>query len=161
MYHTHLNDIAQVTGGAVGALIVLEPGERHEPTRDHVFLAHWGGLAGEKDTVDALMVNGDSIGHGVWTLPAGVTHRLRFINIGPANSVRFALRRAGDVSAWTARAKDGADLARSLWLPRPAQQFVAVGETYDFEITPTPGDYVLSAAFGAQPVVWSQRITFR
>ena len=161
MYHTHLNDIAQVTGGAVGAIVVLEPGERHDPTRDHVFLAHWGGLAGEKDTLDPLMVNGDSMGRSVRTLRAGVPHRLRFINIGPANTVRFELRRAGDIGTWTSRAKDGADLAPSLRLPRPAQQFVAVGETFDFEITPTPGDYVLSAAFGAQPVAWSQRITFR
>jgi hypothetical protein len=45
---------------------------------------------------------------------------------------------------WRAIAKDGADLPPSQATKRPAQQVIAVGETYDFEFeAPGPGEYRL------------------
>lgn len=157
IYHTHLNDIEQVTGGAIGPLIVMEPGERHDPDRDHVYIAGWYGLGGPP----ALMVNGDTTGLAPRTLRAGVPHRFRFINLGPAERVRYALRRDTTLVTWTPRAKDGADLPAPLRAPRQALQALTVGETYDFEFTPEPGDYVLTAGFSATRPTWRQRLSFR
>ncbi len=161
MYHTHLNDLAQVTGGAVGAIVVLEPGEVYDPTRDHVYLGHWNGLRGNNEG-PSLLINGDSIGAKPHAMVAGTTHRFRFINIGPAASIAFQILRDTTVAVWRARAKDGADLPTLLRVDRPAMQLVAVGETYDFEFTPaTAGEYTLSAAFGAGPPTWRQRLIVR
>ena len=104
MYHTHINDIEQVAQGAIGPLVVLEPGERFDPSRDHVYIGHWNAGAG-------LMVNGDSAGGPALELRADVTHRFRFINIGPANTIRYRILQDTTLMRWRARAKDGADLA--------------------------------------------------
>jgi FtsP/CotA-like multicopper oxidase with cupredoxin domain len=168
IYHTHLNDIAQVTGGAVGALLVLEPGERHDPLRDRVYLGHWHG-DGRADRT-GLLVNGDSVESAVAAVEAGVPQRLRFINIGPANEVTFSVRIAGtgrgdvgdSLATWRPRAKDGADLPPALREPAPATRRLAVGETADFEFTPEAGrDYVIDAGFGRRPATWRQRLVAR
>jgi FtsP/CotA-like multicopper oxidase with cupredoxin domain len=155
MYHTHINDIEQVVQGAIGPLVVLEPGERFDPSRDHVYIGHWN--AG-----DGLMVNGDSTGGPPLELPAAATHRFRFINIGPANNIRYRILQDTTHMQWRARAKDGADLPPARRTTQTASQRVAVGETYDFEFTPpAPGAYELVAAFGVRPISWRQRLVFR
>ncbi len=155
MYHTHINDVEQVMQGAIGPLIVLEPGERYDATRDHVYIGHWNGGFN-------LMVNGDSAGGPPLDLRADVTHRFRFINIGPATSVRYRILQDTTRMQWRARAKDGADLPRARRTVQTASQRVSVGETYDFEFTPpAPGTYELVAAFGLRPPTWRQRLVFR
>jgi manganese oxidase len=37
MYHAHLNDEAQISGGLYGPLIVLEPGKKFNPNRNFTF----------------------------------------------------------------------------------------------------------------------------
>lgn len=155
MYHTHINDIEQVMQGAIGPLIVLEPGERYDATQDHVYIGHWNGDGG-------LMVNGDSTSGSPLELAAELTHRFRFINIGPANNIRYRILQDTTHMRWLARAKDGADLPTARRTLQPAVQRVAVGETYDFEFTPpAPGTYELAAAFGTQKPTWRQRLVFR
>jgi FtsP/CotA-like multicopper oxidase with cupredoxin domain len=162
MYHTHLNDVPQVTGGAVGALLVLEPGTRYDPARDHVYIGHWNGATAPPGAPMNLLVNGDSIGAPERAFAAGVTHRFRFINIGPANNIRFEIRRDTTMASWRGRAKDGADLPAALQVEQSAHQSLAVGETFDFDFTPpAPGQYVLTAAFGVRPAMWTQRLTFK
>lgn len=162
MYHTHLNDVPQVTGGAVGALLVLEPGEAYDPARDHVYVGHWNGATAPPGKPVNLLVNGDSIGAPQHLLVAGIAHRFRFINIGPANNIRFEIRRDTTLASWRGRAKDGADLPTALQVEQPARQSLAVGETFDFEFTPPgAGEYLLTAAFGMRPAMWTQRLTFR
>lgn len=156
MYHTHMNDIEQVTGGAAGAIIVTEPGEPFDPASDHVYISLWNGLSPKQD----ILVNGDSATSAPLTLAGGVTHRFRFINIGPAGRVRYSIRQDTTLVRWRPRAKDGADLQQSLRVLRPATEPVDVGETWDFEFTPPaePGEYLLTAAFGNGPVLWRQRL---
>jgi len=155
MYHTHINDIEQVVQGAIGPLVVLEPGERFDPSRDHVYIGHWNAGAG-------LMVNGDPTAGPALELLAGVTHRFRFINIGPANNIRYRILQDTTHTQWRAWAKDGADLPPARRTIRVANQLVAVGETFDFEFTPpTPGTYELQAAFGNRPASWRQRLVFK
>ena len=43
IYHTHWHDEAQLAGGLYGALLVLEPGRRYDPTTDHVFILGYDG----------------------------------------------------------------------------------------------------------------------
>ena len=152
IYHTHLNDVAQVTGGAAGALIVLEPGEVFDPVRDHVYLATWHGRPVVRAGEPGILVNGDSTKSPAKALVAGVTHRFRLINIGAAGLVRYSLRADTALVQWRARAKDGADLPDALRVMQPAAQVVSVGETYDFEFTPPgPGEYELQVAFVPPP----------
>jgi FtsP/CotA-like multicopper oxidase with cupredoxin domain len=144
IYHTHMNDIEQITSGLYGAIVVLPPGERFDSTRDHVFVAGWDGVAG------ARMVNGDRNPPPL-ILTAGVAHRFRFVGIGAANGGRFAIRRDSTVMRWRALARDGADLPSAQATLRPANQYVGVGETFDFEWIPEPGEYTLTAGGFARP----------
>ena len=139
MYHTHLNDLEQLTSGLYGAIIVLEPGKRFDPRTDHVYLAGWDGTGNPTH----LMVNGDSSPPPV-AMALDAIHRFRFINIGVAGPVRFALRRDTTLVTWKAIAKDGADLPSSQATVRGAEQSVFVGETFDFEFRPPErGEYSL------------------
>jgi len=150
IYHTHLNDVAQVTGGAAGPLIVLEPGEQFDSSRDHVYLTLWHGRPAVRAGTPGILVNGDSATSPAKEIGAGVAHRFRLINIGAAGVVRYTLRADTALVQWRARAKDGADLPDALRVMQPATQLVSVGETYDFEFTPpAPGQYELRVAFVA------------
>jgi len=137
IYHTHMNDIEQITSGLYGAIVVLPPGERFDSTRDHVFVAGWDGLS-------RTLVNGDSTPPPL-ELAAGVAHRFRFVGIGAATGGRFAIRRDSALVRWRALARDGADLPPAQATMRPANQYVGVGETFDFEWIPEPGEYSLTA----------------
>lgn len=170
MYHTHLNDAKQVTGGAAGPLVVLEPGEAFDPARDHVYLALWNGRTPGLLGQPKLLINGDTIVSPASELAPRVRHRFRLINIGAAVNIRFQLRSDTSLVEWKARAEDGADLPQAQRVMQPAAQLVAVGKTYDFEFTPPgPGEYELSAAFVFPPGLraagpaqrWRQRLVVR
>ena len=65
---------------------------------------------------------------------------MRLINITPDDvALTFVLTDGFKPVAWKAIAKDGADLPPQQRTSREARQLVSVGETYDFEIQPTPG----------------------
>jgi hypothetical protein len=70
-------------------------------------------------------------------LMAGMTHRLRFINITADNvALTVQLLSGFDPVRWTLVGKDGAETPPAQRTERPARQLVAVGETYDFELAP-------------------------
>jgi FtsP/CotA-like multicopper oxidase with cupredoxin domain len=157
IYHTHLNDLEQLTSGLYGAIVVLEPGQRFDPATDHVFVAGWDG-EGEPAHV---LVNGDSLPPPL-VLAAGIAHRLRFVNIGLAGLLTVSLLRENTPVDWRALAKDGADLPTAQATRRRATQTVAVGETYDFELTaPAPGEYLLRITAPVLPSPWMQRVVVR
>ena len=140
IYHTHLNDIEQLTSGMYGPIIVLEPGERFDPTRDHVFTLGWDG-PGPPLT---LLINGDSIAPPL-VLDSASVHRFRFVNIGAAQAFPIAIKRDTALIAWRPRAKDGADLPPASRKSRPARIFLNVGETFDAELEDLArGEYVMS-----------------
>ena len=142
IYHTHLNDLEQITSGLYGALIVREPRDPFDPSIDHVFIVGWDGDA--LNTPIRLLVNGDSILPPM-TWRAGGTHRIRLINIGPATLVNVRLLKDSTLMTWKALAKDGADLPHNQAVNRPAELDVYVGETADFLFTPPQrGDYTLT-----------------
>jgi manganese oxidase len=141
IYHTHSHDDRQLASGLYGALVVVEPGERFDPARDHVLLL---GMQGTKDTevYDRLPVVVNGSPKTVLTLKAGAPNRLRFINIttsfsGLMVSMLTANNPRPPVEVeWQPIAKDGADLPTSLRAVRPAQQNLGVGQTHDFVVTP-------------------------
>ena len=146
IYHTHLNDLEQLTSGMYGPIVVLEPGETYDPSRDHPFTIGWDGPQGGSPQI---VVNGDSIAPPL-LLKSGVTHRLRFVNIAPALRFRISVERDSTPVKWKPRGKDGADLPVALRKTGPAIVALNAGETFDAELDPAPGEYQLSIS---QPVL--------
>lgn len=150
IYHTHLNDIVQLTsGGLYGPLLVLPEGEIYDPRTDHVLT--WGWRAETPSSLDDVSLNGTHEQPAV-RAKVGERHRFRVINIAPA----------GNVSAWITRedstfvpitlfAKDGADLPEHQRVAVETLPRLFVGETADFTWTPTePGVYELGVGLRFQ-----------
>ena len=140
IYHTHWHNADQLAAGIYGPLVVLEPGEVFDPVSDHLIVL---GLDGpyRPQPNEAFVVNGDAVPRPL-DLKAGISHRLRFINITADNVALTVQMLSGfDPITWTLVGKDGAETPSSQRTARSARQVVSVGETYDFEIepmTPTP-----------------------
>ena len=128
IYHTHVDDIRQLSSGLYGPIIVLEPGQSHDPETDRIMLIS---VKGPTDNT-AIMLNGET--HpGPIDLKQGIRYRFRFINITPHDPLLTVSLLAGSSPVmWRAIAKDGADLPVSQATEREARQTVSVGETYDF-----------------------------
>jgi FtsP/CotA-like multicopper oxidase with cupredoxin domain len=137
MYHTHLDDIRQQYGGLVGALVVVEPGERWDPEHDLVFLLS-DGVPGR------LFVNG-SLAPEPKDLEVGTTYRMRIADIAVYRlSVPIRLVRDSALVSWRPIAKDGYPLPGPDATMRPSLTNVLPGETADFEFTPDrAGDLLL------------------
>jgi manganese oxidase len=158
IYHTHLNDIEQISSGAYGPIVVLEPGQKFDPETDHIFTIGWRGPQGNPNF--RLAMNGDSAPPAM-VFTKGKTHRMRMVNIGGAGRFNFVLRQDTTVMRWRRIAKDGADLVESQRAVVPARQAVSTGETYDTEWTPpAPGEYLL-AIMNSGKMFSSQKIIVR
>ncbi len=155
IYHTHMNDLEQLSSGLYGGIVVLEPGQRLNPRRDHIFVAGWDG---EAEPVH-LLVNGDSLPAPL-ELTAGVPHRLRFVNIGVAIQFPFAIYRDSTLATWRALARDGAELPATQSRAGPSVEPIDAGETRDFEFVPRAGEYRLVLGDPAKPL-WTRVILAR
>jgi FtsP/CotA-like multicopper oxidase with cupredoxin domain len=131
IYHTHMNDMAQLSSGLYGPIIVLPPGETFRPETDKVFMMSRNGM--RQDGV--FLLNGMT-NPPVQQWHSGQQYRLRFININANNTVKIALTQNGVPVVWTAIAKDGADLPAEQAVSSPASFLIAPGETYDFQFRP-------------------------
>ncbi|MBK7350159.1 MAG: multicopper oxidase domain-containing protein [Gemmatimonadetes bacterium] len=156
IYHTHLNDLAQLTSGLYGGIVVLEPGQRFDPATDHLLVAGWDGM----DDPPHLVVNGDSLPAPL-TLAARATHRFRFVNIGPAAPLRFAILRDSTPVTWRRLAKDGADLPPALAVEAPATARLDVGETFDAQVRLPPGRYRLVVGVPGLPAGYDRALRVR
>jgi len=131
MYHTHLNDLSQLSSGLYGALIVVPEGTKFQPESDKVFLLSRNGKRKDGE----LLLNG-STAPAPLELRAGVRYRLRFIDILANNSIVINAIQDGKPLEWIPIAKDGADLPSVQSAATPASFTIAPGETYDFTLTP-------------------------
>jgi len=123
-----------------GPIIVLDPGEKFDPSRDHVFTIGWDG----RTAPPTILVNGDSVAPPL-LIDSSKPHRFRFVNIGAAQSFPISIRRDTALVLWRPRAKDGADLPPASRKMRPAVIALNVGETFDAEIDELPrGEYTLA-----------------
>jgi FtsP/CotA-like multicopper oxidase with cupredoxin domain len=129
MYHTHVNDMAQLSAGLYGALIVVPEGTKFQPESDKVFLLSRNGK--RKD--GQLLLNGTTAPAPL-EFRAGVRYRLRFIDILANNSIVINAIQDGKPVEWVPIAKDGADLPSVQSVATPAKFTIAPGETYDFTL---------------------------
>ncbi len=131
IYHTHLNDHAQLSAGLYGPLVVLEPGQQWDPTRDLVFTA---GL--DNTALKGPAVNGGSA-EPEFTVRMGQRLRLRFVNIQPEWPATFEVVRETAATTWRPVAKDGFELPSSQSVEGPARRELHPGETFDATWAPT------------------------
>lgn len=144
IYHTHWDDVRQLTGGLYGALLVLPPGQSYDPATDKVFVL---GRSGPNDSHDPLLLNGVPQ-PGVMIMLSGKTYRFRLINITPNDGAQVSLAAfpaaSNRLATWRAIAKDGADLPSLQATMSEAKTTLFVGETRDYEFAPqSPGKFVL------------------
>jgi FtsP/CotA-like multicopper oxidase with cupredoxin domain len=159
MYHTHLNDLVQLTAGLYGGVVVVEPDKPFDPTRDHLFVAGWDGFDGDS-TGPRTLVNGDSLPPPL-ELKAGITHRFRFVNIGPADPMTFMVFQDTSLVTWRLVAKDGAELPAHQVRNTPARFRFDVGETFDAEVVFPPGEYRLVASRNPKYPFYVRRLVVR
>jgi len=157
IYHTHWHDPGQLTGGIYGAIVVLEPGETYQPSRDHIIIVSLDGAYPEDPLKnEPFAVNGQRQPAAL-ELESGAVNRLRFINI-TADSVGVTVQLVSrfDPVQWTLVGKDGAATPAAQRTARQARQLITVGETYDFEVTPAAGPLWLELrrANGEQLMQW-------
>lgn len=134
IYHTHWHKDAQLAGGLYGPLIILEPGERYDPETDHIAIIGLNGVVQENER-EPFALNGSATPAPIVMRGDG-PNRLRLINI-TRHSVNLTVLMIDrfEQTTWKPLAKDGATLPAGQTAPRPARQLVAVGETYDFEVS--------------------------
>lgn len=141
MYHTHVDDIVQTSGGLWGTLLVMEPGERYDPARDLTF------QIGEGPDFSSIL-NGTTI-HPKRTLNGNTDHRFRLMNISMGGPVlQYWLVKDGAPVQWTPLAKDGFDLPAHRRVAERAQRIVSIGETYDYKVNLPAGEYALEVRRG-------------
>jgi FtsP/CotA-like multicopper oxidase with cupredoxin domain len=131
IYHTHIDDVKQLSSGLYGPLIVLPPRSKFDPETDRVLLIS---RAGPGET--PIWLNG-SRSPEIGTFRVGRIYRMRIINIVTTNPpIDVTLKAAEMPVMWRPVAKDGADLPLAQREPFPAQLTISAGETYDFEFRP-------------------------
>ena len=151
IYHTHLDDVVQLTsGGLYGPLLVLPAGETYDPRTDHVLA--WGWTVEDASSLDDVALNG---GHEQpeGAARVGERHRFRAINIAPAGNITaWITREDSTIVPITLFAKDGADLPDHQRVAVEKLPRLFVGETADFTWTPdAAGTYDLHVGVNAKP----------
>jgi FtsP/CotA-like multicopper oxidase with cupredoxin domain len=147
IYHTHLNDVEQLTSGAYGPIVIMEPNKRFDRLTDHVITIGWH----TPRQPPRLVVNGDSLPAPI-TMRYNKTQRIRFVNIGPAGLVRISLDKDASSMKWRPVAKDGAALPADYQVLEPAKRGLSTGETFDAEWTPPArGRYTITIVFNPDP----------
>ena len=138
IYHSHMENGHDLAAGLYGALIVQDPAAR-DTTKQIILL--FGG--GEPPDYRSLYLNG-SLTPPPRALTVGVTYRVRVVSIAENNNVNGVLTFGARPVKWTKLAKDGADLPAVSRTTGDATFNLTVGETSDYEFTPThAGDYFL------------------
>jgi manganese oxidase len=143
IYHTHMPDEDQLSGGIYGPLIVLEPGEKYDPEHDKLL------VLGARETgffPKRLMLNGAEEPSPI-VLKHGEKYRLRVINIAPDLAASLQLGTKEHPVTWLALAKDGATLPPRLAKSSDATLRLDSGEVYDFELQPaSAGDIAIQVS---------------
>ena len=156
IYHTHLNDLEQITTGLYGPIVVLEPGQRFDPTRDLVLTAGF-----DVSRANGPVVNGGEADSAL-AMRVGAPVRIRMINIAPADPVEFEVLRDSTVVQWRPVAKDGLTLPSSQASMQRALKSLWVGETFDVEFAPTePGRYRLRVRADPKTVIYERALIVR
>ena len=141
MYHSHSNEMQQISSGLYGALIVKEPGVERDPSRDRLLLISDGGPVinfFDIPNYPPALLNGELTPTPI-ELAAGVPTKFRLINIRTENTMDVLMLDGGAPAQWRIVAKDGMDVPPHQSGPRTAMLRIAPGEIYDLEVTPAAG----------------------
>ena len=142
MYHSHSNEMQQVSSGLYGAIIVRD--ESAPAMDEHTLVFSDDGPFTSFLTAGPPTLLNGKLHPDTIDVRAGQTTRLRLVNIRAENGIDMTLQRDGAPVMWRMVAKDGAALPLHQIRDRPATLSTNPGETYDFEITPDkPGMMVL------------------
>ncbi len=160
IYHTHLDDEIQLSGGLYGALVVVDPGAKFDPSVEQVFvISGWGGIRSLNTQIPISGLLNGSSQPGILQWHVGHSYRVRLINISSAMVGRLSFTGKDRPEQWRAQAKDGADLPPSQAIVQDANLTISPGETYDFEYQPShPGPLKLEFKAVAVPVDLIQEI---
>jgi len=144
MYHAHVDELREEVAGLEGALIVRD--SAGPPPSDDASVLLKGEIGNPEHPLE---INGDVDPDSI-VVHVGHPARLRLMNLSTApgsGSPQFWLTARPDSAAtigrdtmllrWTPVAKDGFDLPAAARATRSASEVVSVGETFDFEYTPT------------------------
>ena len=154
MYHSHMNDLNQISSGLYGPIIVLKEDEAYDPRTDHYYVASWK-TTGPVSMQD-VELNG-SFEQPTQYVKMGEIHRIRFINIAPAGQIVVKMLKDSIPVPIKFIAKDGTDLPARQQTMIKESQFFGVGETADFEFKPLEaGVYILKFIYGGD-FYWTQK----
>jgi len=145
VYHSHLDDVKQLTQGMYGPMIIIGEDEVYHPELDHFYMMGWkNSNPGKPEDLDL---------NGWQEVPdqkakLGETHRLRLINIAPAGNGWVRMTKDDKIIPIKAIAKDGADFPLPQQIEVEVSPRLFVGETADYSFTPTePGVYTFKVNY--------------
>lgn len=153
MYHSHFNEIGQISSGLHGAIVVVVPKEMGGLETDRVLLFSDDGPTMNQLTgpFPETRLNG-KVHPDAIEFKAGVTYRLRFINIRSDYTLTVAMMNFALPMQWKPIAKDGADLPKSQSVMGIAKFTFGPGEIHDVEFTPkVSGNYLLQYTLSELP----------
>lgn len=154
IYHSHLDDIHQLTGGLYGGLLVLPEDKTYDPETDHVYIVQW--RTPDPKSFSDVELNGRTQQPDMY-IREGETHRIRLINIAPAGNISVRMLKGEETYPIMTLAKDGADLPASQQVQIEESPRFGVGETADFLFTALePGNYELVIGYGPKSS-WRQK----
>jgi FtsP/CotA-like multicopper oxidase with cupredoxin domain len=143
MYHSHSNEMQQISSGMYGAIIVHDPSVPSVGDERTLLLSDDGPTVNFTAMSQPVLLNG-KVDPDTIDIRAGVTTRLRMINIRNENSTQLELLQNGVPITWRIVARDGADLPVHQIREKPARTLSAPGQTFDAMITPEkPGTMTL------------------
>ena len=142
IYHSHVDEPRHHRAGLAGAIIVRDRAPA-DSLPEHLFFIKSARGSSEPFPME---INGD-VDPDTIVLRVGRRYRFRFVGLSvtsPNATVYLTARRDSSsrnlrdtlLAQWRPLAKDGADLPERERTPRPAQQLVSIGETYDVEFEP-------------------------
>lgn len=141
MYHSHSNELQQISSGLYGALIVREPHAAIDTASDKVMLMSDGGPNSsflDPTKYPPLLVNGQKA-PPPFEVKSALPTRFRIINIRTETGMKVDLLENGKPIQWRIVAKDGMTTPDNQAQPRTATLVMGVGEIYDVEVTAKPG----------------------
>jgi len=146
IYHTHADETRQQHAGLAGAIVVREPGTTRDPATD-IPIVITSPTAFEMNR-RAVLLNGNASPPPL-TMTVGTTYRFRFIQMSAnRGAATLELRRGDSLSTWRPVAKDGATIPTRM-PEQLASTFISIGETQDYEFTPSDtGAFRLEARYG-------------
>ncbi len=153
IYHSHLDDIQQLTKGLYGPLVVVPEIADYDEQQDHIAIFGW--RTPNPRRMDDTELNGRTE-QPEQRAVVGEKHRIRIINIAPAGMIRARMLKDDEPVPLTAFAKDGADLPEHQQIDVHETPRLGVGETADFLfMPPEPGRYELRIGYNPR-AEWTQ-----